>query len=441
MNIGHGPLKKHEKESAAFSLMFPGPERWELWQGASPDSLTPAGAAEKPGELPLAEGLIFCFPGSAFSSVPLWNDVAEGVSSREQAALNLEARGLLGADPESAVWALDVVRRKTADAGKGERELCASAVLQNQLSPDWILEGVRRHEVPGRILSAPGPGPCAALRRELGRWVLDLYDQGRWLHSQTLLAWELGEEAGREIRMLLVQMEQEGVSHGWKDLVVKAAVSPAAAESVARLTGLRVVPNAGPLHFVFPSAAWDLLPKEVAERRQNQSRKKRIRTWVTWAVTADLVLWGLALLFVMVPAWQLWSLEHGLAPLRPEYRRLVQTQRTWEELRSLTDPSGSALEVLNQATQPLLGEKPKLAIKLTSFSFGPAELVVQGVTGLGEQAIADYLNSLSANSALEGLYSWPSKAFAEGQGQNSVFTITASSTAPQPEKKEGANSR
>lgn len=441
MKNGIPSSKKQEKEAVAFSLMFPGPERWELWQGASPEKLVPAGSAEEPGKLPRPEGVIFCFPGSAFSSLPLWNDVADGISSREQAALNLEGRGLLGADPEAAVWALDVVRRQAVADGKEGRELCASVVLQNQLSPGWILEGIRRHEVPGRLLSAPGPGPCAVLRRELGRWVLDLYDRGRWLHSQTLLAWELGEEAAREILLLFRQMEQEGVSKGWSELVVKATVPPGVAETMTRFTGLRWVPSEGPPQFVVPAPAWDLLPREVAEQRQSQLRRKRIRTLVTWALAADLALWGLALLWVVVPGVQLWLLERGLAPLRPEYRGLVQTQRTWEELRSLTDPAGSALEVLNQATQPLLGEKPKLAIKLTSFSFGPGELVIRGVTSLGEQVISDYLAFLSANPSLQGLYTWPAKAFVEGQGQNSVFTITATSTAPQPEKKEGTNPR
>jgi len=142
-----------------------------------------------------------------------------------------------------------------------------------------------------------------------------------------------------------------------------------------------------------------------------------------------------------VPGLQLWSLERALAPLRPEYRRIAQTKQVWEELRSLTDPTGSALEVLQQVSQPLLGEKPKHPIKLTTFFFGPAELTVKGVTSSGEQVIADYLSYLSKNPQLQGLYLWPAKAPGKGEGSGSSFTITAPSTAPQPEKKEGPNSR
>lgn len=441
MKNGISRAKKNEKEMAALSIIFPGSERWELWQGATWQSLAPVASAEKPGGLPPPAGAIFCFPGSVFSSLPLWNPVAEGVSPREQAGLNLEGRGLLGADPEAAVWALDSIRRQSFGPGEGERELSASAILQTQIPPDLILEEIRRHEIPGRLLPAPGSGPGVVLRKELGRWVLDLYDHGQWLHSQTLLARELGEEAAREIRLLLVQLEQEGVFHGCRELVAAIPVSRDVAETMARLMGLRWVQREKAQEFVMPSSPWDLLPNEVAQGRQTKLQQKRVRHAVTFFLAGDLALWAVAALFVLVPAIRLWHLEHALAPVRPEYQRLLQTKQTWEELRSLTDPTGSALEVLNQVAQPLLGDKPKMAVKFTAFSFGPAELVVQGVTGLGEQVIADYLLSLSSNPALQGLYVWPSTAFVEGQGQSSVFTITAPSTAPQPEKKEGTNPR
>ncbi len=433
--------QRHKTEAPVLSLIFPGAEKWELWQGPSADALSPVDSAEKPGDLARNRGEIFCFPGSMFSSLPLWNLVAEGILAREQAALNLEGRGLLGADPGSAVWAADVIRRQPAGSGEAERELSATVVLQTQLSPDWILEGIQRHEVSGRVLSAPGNNPSIVLRRELGRYVLDLYDQGRWLHSQTLLAREMGEGAVREIGLLLAQMENEGVFQGWTELVAVTPIPAAVAEMFPRLANVRPVQREGKTTFVLRAPAWDLLPKEVAERRQSKQRQKRIRTLVTWAVAADLALWGLALLFVIVPGLQLWRFEHDLAPLRPEYQRIFQTKKTWEELRSLTDPAGSALEVLHQVAGPLSGDKPKLAIKLTSFTYGPAELVVQGVTALGEQVIADYLSALSSSPALRDLYTWPSKAHVEGQGQSFLFTITASSTALQPEKKESQDSR
>ena len=441
MKNGISRGKKGEKEAAPFSLIFPGPERWEFWQGASPESLAPSGSADQPRDLPMPGGVILCFPGSVFCSLPLWNPVTEGVSARDQAALNLEERGLLGSDPESAVWAADSIRRQSLRAGEGERELSASAVLHTQIPPDLILEGIRHHEIPGRLLRPPGEGPGAVLRRELGRWVLDLYDRGKWLHSQTLLARELDDEAAREIRLLLAQMEQEQVCQGWRELVVRGAVSPDAAELMGQRTGLRLVRGEETRPFLLPSLPWDLLPREVADQRQAKQKQKRFRTLVAWALAVDLALWSLATLFVLVPGIQLWRLEQALSPLRPEYRRLAKTKLIWEELRSLTNPSGTALEVLHQVTQPLLGENPKLDIKLTVFSFGPDELQVEGVTGQNEQVIRDYLATVSANAALQGLYTWPSKAVVEPKGKRSGFTLTAPSTAPRPEKTENGNVR
>jgi hypothetical protein len=440
MKNGLSRHKKDETESTV-SLIFPGPEQWELWQGSSAETLAPVETAEQPAQLRKSDGVIFCFPGSAFSSLPLWNPVTEGVTHREQAALNLESRGLLGADPDSAVWAVDVIRRQSSGSGEGERELSAAAVLQSQLPPGWILEGIRRHEIPGRLLPAPGGGSGAVLRRELGRWVLDLYDQGRWLHSQTLLARELGEEAVREIGLLLVQLEQEGICRGLQEIVLKAAVSPEVMEMFPKWAGLRAIRAEGRPQFKITDPAWDLLPKELAERRLAQQRKTRIRTIVTWALVADLAIWVAAALLVVMPGIRLWRLESALAPLRPEYQRILQTKQTWEQLRSLTDPAGSALEVLHQVARPLLGEKPQLAIKLTAFNFGPGQLELQGVTGQGEQVIADYLADLSTQPALQGLYLWPSKAFVEPKMQSFGFTLTAPSTAPQPEKTESSETR
>ena len=92
MKNGTPRTPKNETEVPALSLIFPGPEKWELWQGPSPEGLAPVRSAEKPGELAKNQGEIFCFPGEAFSSLPLWNPVAEGIPAREQAALNLEGQ-------------------------------------------------------------------------------------------------------------------------------------------------------------------------------------------------------------------------------------------------------------------------------------------------------------------------------------------------------------
>lgn len=437
MNNGHAAGKTTESESTGLSLVFPGAEQWELWQGASWDSLKRGPSAEQPAGLPGLQSAVFCFPSLAFFSVPFWTPVAEGVSSREQAALHLEGRGLLGADPAAAVWAVDTVRQEASgrEGDAGGRELQAAVVLQPQLPVDWVMEGVQRHEVSGRLLPAPGPS-AAVLRRELGRWVLDLYENGRWLHSQILMARELGEMLAREIHLLLLQLEQEGISCGWKDLEIRSEVSPAMAEVFQRVANLRLVARPENPVFSLPRTGWDLLPAEMAERRKSRAHRNKIRRWIAVALAADLAVWSLAGLCLLVPAFRGWWLERNLSPLRPEYQKILQAQTTWGQLRSLTQPSASALEILHGVSEPLLGSPPKMAVKLTAFNFSPAELVIEGITEEGEQVIADYLRFISQHPKLANLYSWPAKPEVSGQGQTSVFRIVAPSTAPQAEKRE-----
>lgn len=428
----------HSTETSGCSLIFPGPERWELWRGTSWERLEKAGMADEPREFRNIQGAVFCFPTSAFASLPLWSPLVDGISSREQAALNLEVRGLLGSDPGAAVWAVDILKKQPLPGGseKEFRELHALVVLQPHLPAPWMVEGIQRYEIAGRLQPAPGAGSTAMLRRELGRWVLDLYENGRWLHSQGLLALQCGEEAFREIQLLFDQFIQEEISPGWKEIVVNEPVPPGQADEFVKAMDLRLVCRPSGSTFVMPEPAWDLLPREVADSRMEKKRRQKIRKMATAVFAGDLVVWLGAILLATIPQIQIWNLEKSLAPLRPKYRKIFQTQKTWEELRSLTDPHAAAIEVLHAVSAPLLGVKPRMAIKLTEFVLNPAEVVVRGVTGENEQVVVDFLAYLSQNPRLSKLYHWPTKAQTEPQGKNWVFTITATSTAPQPEKKE-----
>lgn len=438
MKNGKHSRKPKGSSGQEISLIFPGAEGWELWRGPAWDHLALVQAADRPSALPESAPSVLCFPSPAFSSLPHWNAVMNGVSDREQSALNLEGHGLLGVDPASAVWAIDPIREeaKEGEGGKEIRELTAAAVLQPQLSPDWILEDVQRHEIPARLLVAPGSGTIAVLRRELGKWILDLYADGHWLHSQILMAGAVGEELAREISLLLLQLKQEGICGHCREMVTRQVLEGRELGVMEKVSGLRVVFKPEAPRFLLPKPAWDLLPGEVALRRKNREQRKKIKGILTWAVVADLVLWGVAGLFLLIPAIRVWHLEIALTPLRPEYRRIHGTQITWGQLRSLTDPAGSALEVLNQVAAPLMGSPPPVALKLVNFSFTPKELILSGITQEGEQVILDYLRGLAQNPKLAGLYDWPEKPQVEGQDQQSTFTIVAPSTAPPVEVEE-----
>ena len=93
------------------SVLFPGPEGWELWSGL-PSQPVCAGPAETPQKLRPNPGCVVSLPSRSFFSVPLWVPVVEDSPAREQTQMKLEMKGMLGGSPESAVWNFESIRRE-----------------------------------------------------------------------------------------------------------------------------------------------------------------------------------------------------------------------------------------------------------------------------------------------------------------------------------------
>ena len=114
--------------------------------------------------------------------MPLWVPVVEDSPVREQTQIKLEMKGLLGANPEGAIWNFEGIRKEQLPAtGEEEpvtRQLEATAVLTVPFHEEWLVEEAARYEPAGRMLAAPGGGATGVLRRELGRWVADFYLSG-----------------------------------------------------------------------------------------------------------------------------------------------------------------------------------------------------------------------------------------------------------------------
>lgn len=140
---------------------------------------------------------------------------------------------MLGANPEAAVWSMEPIRTKgVAVNEQGEpvvRQLDASAILGVPFDENWIVEEASRYEVAGRVLPPPSGESTAILRRELGRWVVDFYAAGRWLHTQPLLEKELGSAMAVELGALLAQLEGRVSSRSCRCLscgTIKATPKP-----------------------------------------------------------------------------------------------------------------------------------------------------------------------------------------------------------------------
>ena len=364
-------------------FVFPGPEGWELWSTADGEAQC-MGPAEVPQKLRAPEQAVVCLPSRSFLSVPLWISVEEGIAARDLAKIALEAKNLLGANPDGAVWGMEPIRTEPiAVAGQDEpglRQLEATAILAGPLEESWLLEQAGRHEIAGRVLPAPGGGSSAVLRRELGRWVVDFYSGGKWLHSQPLLARELQAGTATEIGALLAQLEAEGTLLNLNMLALREEEDTGA--GVQEFLSLlpcpaRTEPRVAPR---LPAGPWDLQPPLLTERRLAKAEQGKKRRSIDTALAAYGVLLLAALLYFAVPLIQLKKVEKELAGIAPEAEKIREASQSWQEAAALVNPKMNALELLWEVARPLIEKDPGEidGVFLTTFDFNTKRLRLEG---------------------------------------------------------------
>jgi len=371
------------KASTGPVFIFPGPEGWEAWS-TTEDGAQCVGPAESPRKLGEFPSPVVCFPSRSFFSMPLWIPVEEGIAPRELAKIALESKNLLGQNPDSVIWAMDPIRTEPVPAvGDGEagvRQLEAVVVLVGTLEEDWLLEEAGHHEIAGRVLPAPGGGASAVLRKELGRWVVDFYSSGKWLHTQPLLAKELHGGAATEIASLLAQMDAEGTLGPLSLLVLRdeSEVSPGTRDFLGQLPcPVRSEPRVPPR---LPAGPWDLEPTVLVDRRlvkaQQGERKKMIRL----GIALYAVLFTAALVYVSIPLVRRYLIEQELAGIVVEAEKIRQAALSWREAGALVNPKMNALELLWQVSRPLIEKDPAEieGVRLTSFDYNTKRLLLQG---------------------------------------------------------------
>jgi len=387
------------------AVLFPGPEGWEIWSG-TPERPVCAGPVEKPRQLRPTAGCVLSLPTRSFFSLPLWVPMVEDSPAREQTQIRLEMKGMLGANPDVAVWNFEPIRKEEIPAvGEGEpinRQLEATAVLAVPFHEDWLVEEAARYEPAGRLLPAPGSGAWGVLRRELGRWVADFYQAGKWVHAQALLSPALDGVAAVELNATLAQLEGEGVFSGLEGWLVREAGALLTDDFRKNLRApIRLEERMPPWA---SRAVWNLPPPALTElragRAQRQQRAKLIRT--------GLMAYGAVMVFgVALLAWpwvRLLTARAELAKIGPEAESIRATAMLWRDASAWLDPRRNALELLWQVSRPLIEtEPPKIeGVRLTLFDLNAKRLLLQG-EGKDLELVEKYLQWLKNEPALAGI--------------------------------------
>ena len=377
-------VKKGKGKAAAGPVfIFPGPEGWEAWS-TTEDGAQCVGPMDSPKKVEGAVGCVVCLPSRSFFSIPLWIPVEEGIAPRELAKIALESKNLLGTNPDAAVWAMEAIRTEPVPAvGEGEpgsRQLEAVAVLTGALEEEWLLEEAGRHEIAGRVLPAPAGGASGVLRKELGRWVVDFYSGGKWLHTQPLLARELQSSVSAEIASLLAQMDAEGTLGPLSLFVLRdEGELPSGGQDFLKQLPcpVRTESRAAPR---LPTAPWDLEPAVLAERRLAKAQMGERRKFIRMGIGLYAALMALAVVYVSVPLVRRHLIQRELAGIGVESAKIRDAAMSWREAGALVNPKMNALELLWQVSRPLIEKDPGEidGVRLTTFDYNSKRLLLQG---------------------------------------------------------------
>ena len=377
-------VKKGKGKAATGPVfVFPGPEGWEAWSSTE-DGAQCVGPMDSPKKVGGGGGCVVCLPSRSFFSIPLWIPVEEGIAPRELAKIALESKNLLGTNPDAAVWAMEAIRTEPVPAvGEGEpgsRQLEAVAVLTGTLEEEWLLEEAGRHEIAGRVLPAPAGGASGVLRRELGRWVVDFYSGGKWLHTQPLFARELKSAVSAEISSLLAQMDAEGTLSSLSLLVLRdEGELPLGGQDFLKQLPcpVRTESRAAPR---LPTAPWDLEPAVLAERRLVKAQMGERRKFIRMGIGLYAALMALAVVYVSVPVVRRHLIQRELAGIGVESAKIRDAAMSWREAGALVNPKMNALELLWQVSRPLIEKDPGEidGVKLTTFDYNSKRLLLQG---------------------------------------------------------------
>ena len=377
-------VKKGKGKAATGPVfIFPGPEGWEAWS-TTEDGAQCVGPMDSPKKVGGGVGCVVCLPSRSFFSIPLWIPVEEGIAPRELAKIALESKNLLGTNPDAAVWAMEAIRTEPVPAvGEGEpgsRQLEAVAVLTGTLEEEWLLEEAGRHEIAGRVLPAPAGGASGVLRKELGRWVVDFYSGGKWLHTQPLLARELQSSVSAEIASLLAQMDAEGTLGPLSLLVLRdGGELPSGGQDFLKQLPcpVRTESRAAPR---LPTAPWDLEPAVLAERRLAKAQMGERQKFIRMGIGLYAALMALAVVYVSVPLVRRHLIQRELAGIGVESAKIRDAAMSWREAGALVNPKMNALELLWQVSRPLIEKDPGEidGVRLTTFDYNSKRLLLQG---------------------------------------------------------------
>ena len=341
-------------------LLLPGADGWEAWtslNGAGLDLALRSGTTRvlDVGGIPSGE-LTMAFPVRDVSALPFRAPTSDDALLSDLAEMHLERMGMRpGVD---AGVLSDVFKVGT----RGEESLVVPVVLAPPMEGHLPRRSPQHFDISARCLPLPADG--LVVWRELGRWVFALSEEGQALEFEALASNQLGEDAGREIRLTLMQLEMQGLIDSLPRhcfVWVGDEEAPPGAEELAALgAGIGL---SGPATIaakpapVIPARSTQLLPADVRAERVARRKKQHIVIASAAAVVVYLgVLGGL---------WSSLAKARKKAdkalveytPLADVHEDGMRHEQKWRELQPVVEQDHNTVELLYHCMRARGGEE------------------------------------------------------------------------------------
>jgi len=341
-------------------LLLPGADGWEAWtslNGAGFDLALRSGATRvlDVGGIPSGE-LTMAFPVRDVSALPFRAPTSDGALISDLAEMHLERMGMRpGID---AGVLSDVFKVGT----RGEESLVVPVVLAPPMEGHLPRRSPQHFDISARCLPLPADG--LVVWRELGRGVFALSEEGQALEFEALASQQLGEDAGREIRLTLMQLEMQGLIDSLPRhcfIWVGDEEAPPGAEELAALgagIGLSgpatVAAKPAP---VFPARSSQLLPADVRAERVARRKKQQI---IAAAVAAAVVYLGVLGFLWSSLAKARKNADKALVeytPFEDIYEDGKRHEQKWRELQPVVEQDHNTVELLYHCMRARGGEE------------------------------------------------------------------------------------
>jgi len=331
------------------TLLIPGPEGWEIWQGTREQGFSRTlehGPAEAAGLDKIPKGrLIMGFPVREALAVPFKVQTEDEAMFADLATMHLEK---IGVRPEVEAGRLTDVFPAGQDDGQSTLLNVVLAAPEDGTMPP---SAPSLFDVSPRFF--PLPGNAVTLWRELGRWVFAISSDGHLTYFQSLPGTNLGTDAVRDIRLALSQLSIQGVSLKMENATVwttgqSSDPSDETVQALGKALDAEIIAQPKPRP-ILPEKISQLVPADVrAEQRMKAEQQKR-----------NLLIAAVALIYLGLVgffAWQYYQLDFELkaqdkelAQINLRHGDIGLFNQDWDDLSSLVDDRHWPLNALKRS--------------------------------------------------------------------------------------------